>query len=507
MYRRGGGLWLVAAVAIALAGARLAVAVEPAYAQTPVSASVSGNTTGQAMPPGFLGLSLEFQALHMYTGRNPGRVDPVFEQLIRNLNPGQAPVLRIGGDSSDDTWWPIRRTVAPGGVSYSLTEGWLRTTRALASDLGAQLILGVNLAAGRPALAAAEARAFLKGIGRSHISAIEIGNEPDLYSGFVYYRDRHHHNHFARRSSYGFSGFLRDFSRWRAAMPTVPLAGPAVAGPGWLASLGQFISSEPGLNVVTAHRYALHGCSSASQPGGPSVQNLLADSSSVGLAQSLAPFVPVAHQAGLQFRVGELNSASTAGCIGKQDVSDQFASALWMIDTLFNLAGVGVDGVNVHSLPHAAYELFSFSQQRGTWYAFVHPDYYGMLMFAQAFPAGAKLLQVSAPSSLPLKIWATRGTDGKTRVELINKDVSNTYDATVQLPIGSATGPATVSRLGAVGGATATGDITLGGQSFGVDTTTGRLFGAPQIETVEPNLVGSSYTVVVPPATAALLTR
>ena len=69
-----------------------------------------------------------------------------------------------------------------------------------------------------------------------------------------------------------------------------------------------------------------------------------------------------------------------------------------MLDTLFNLASVGVDGVNVHSLPGAAYELFTFSRRTSTgWQAFVHPDYYGMLMFAQAFPAGAQLLPVDAP--------------------------------------------------------------------------------------------------------------
>ena len=80
-----------------------------------------------------------------------------------------------------------------------------------------------------------------------------------------------------------------------------------------------------------------------------------------------------------------MNSAS---CSGKQGVSDTFASALWVLDTLFNLAAVGVDGVNVHSLPGAAYELFTFQHTSSGWQAFVHPEYYGMLMFAQAFPPG-----------------------------------------------------------------------------------------------------------------------
>ena len=63
-----------------------------------------------------------------------------------------------------------------------------------------------------------------------------------------------------------------------------------------------------------------------------------------------------------------------------------------MLDTLFSMASAGVDGVNIHSLPGAAYELFTFRRDAAGWRAFVHPDYYGMLLFAQAFPVGAQLL-------------------------------------------------------------------------------------------------------------------
>ena len=120
-------------------------------------------------------------------------------QLLRNLDPGQAPVLRIGGDSTDGTWWPIRGVIPPGGINYGLTNGWMRTTQALAADLGAKLILGINLAAGRPALAAAEGRALRPGDRpRATSTALEIGNEPDLYGAFPWYADRRGHVYFAR---------------------------------------------------------------------------------------------------------------------------------------------------------------------------------------------------------------------------------------------------------------------------------------------------------------------
>ena len=71
-----------------------------------VTISLPAKATGRRVPNGFLGLSLEFSAVRAYTGSDPGAINPVFEQLIRNLSPGQAPVLRIGGDSTDRSYAP-----------------------------------------------------------------------------------------------------------------------------------------------------------------------------------------------------------------------------------------------------------------------------------------------------------------------------------------------------------------------------------------------------------------
>ena len=75
---------------------------------------------GRGLPNGFLGLSLEYPAIEAYAGTDPAHIDPVFEQLVRNLAPGQAPVLRIGGDSADSTWWPVPGATRPPGVTFTL---------------------------------------------------------------------------------------------------------------------------------------------------------------------------------------------------------------------------------------------------------------------------------------------------------------------------------------------------------------------------------------------------
>jgi hypothetical protein len=487
----------LAALLLSAAGAQARIATQPD--QSPLTATVGNTPIGQPIAPGFVGVSLEYKALHFYTGRDPRAVNPVLVQLLRQLAPGQAPVLRIGGDSTDATWWPLRGVIPPGGVTYGLTPGWLRTTRALAQALGARLIMGINLAAGRSALAAAEARALLEGIGRGSIDAFEIGNEPDLYGQFAWYRDRRGGVWFARRHSYDPSALIRDFSRWRAALPAVPIAGPALAELSWLGGLPQFLGSEPGLGMLTLHRYPLRGCiNDPTSSAYASIPNLLSDSSSSGLAQAVAPYVAIAHARGVQFRIDEMNSAS---CSGRRSVSDTFASALWVLDTLFNLASIGVDGVNVHTLPGAGYELFTFTHSSAGWQAFVHPEYYGMLMFAQAFPTGAQLLPVAEPSG-PVKVWATRATDGTTRVVLINKDTSSSYPVQLQTP--GLAGSATLQWLQAPTASATTG-VTLSGRTFGAQTASGLLHGPGQPDQASAPL--GSYALELPPASAVLLTQ
>ena len=163
--------------------------------------------------------------------------------------------------------------------------------------------------------------------------------------------------------------------------------------------------------------------------------------------------------------------------------------------------GTSTLGINVHSLPGAAYELFSFSHPASGWQAFVHPDYYGMLMFSQAFPAGAQLLPTNVNPNGPVKVWATRGQDFRTRVVVINKDPGTSYQ--VQLQVGGLSGPANLTWLQAPS-ISSTSGVTLGGQSFGNATTTGTL-GPEQTQPISPVL--GTYTIQMPPGTAVLMTQ
>ncbi len=448
------------------------------------------------VPRGFLGLSIEYPALEAYAGADPTSLDPVFEQLVRNLAPGQAPILRIGGNSADRTWWPVAGVDRPPGVTFDITHQWLAVTRALAQSLGAHLILGVNLEQDSPQLAAAEARALINGVGPQAVRALELGNEPDLYSAFPWYSSGRH-GVLGRPKSYDEAAFARDFAGFTGALPHVPLAGPSLSGMMWTRDLGQFLAAEPHLGLVTLHRYPLQVClTPRTSARYPTIGRLLSSATSTGLADSFAPYVALARAHGLSLRVDELNTVS---CGADPAVSKSFASALWALNTLFGLARAGVSGVNIHTFPGAGYELFEISHQGGQWRAAVSPEYYGLLMFAQATPPGSHLLSVSPTGIAGVNVWATSGTDGTVRVVLTNEGTT-THEVAVRMP-GKFKG-ATLVRLTAPS-ASSTSGVTLGGQSFGSETSTGRLGGPAQSASVAST--DGSYEVEVPAASAAML--
>jgi hypothetical protein len=185
------------------------------------------------------------------------------------------------------------------------------------------------------------------------------------------------------------------------------------------------------------------------------------------------------------------------------------ASSLWVLDTLFNMARVGVDGVNIHTFQKAFYEPFAVSEQAGRWSAEVRPLYYGLLMFARAAPPGARLLPAAYRGPATLRVWSTRSPDGQIRVVLINDSRARSVTVAVHPP--GAPGPTAAPGLTTATGvllraphADATTGVTIGGQSFGASTTTGELSGAARSFTLRA--VRGSFVVRVPPATATLLT-
>jgi len=497
-------LLTLAAVTMVIAAA--AVLIAPSDATVPrvvppnaLLIDIASTPASRPIPPGFIGFSIEYPSSLAYSGTDPAAPNPTFIRLVQAINPSGSPVIRVGGDTTDWTWWPTPGVNRPRGVRYALTPRWLAVTRATALALRAHLILGINLEADRAVVARAEARAFLKGIGRGLISGFELGNEPEVYGRLSWYTTHTGARVLGRPARYDFRSYLIDYAAITAALPRqIPLVGPASGSPSWTAELSRYLAANPRVRIVTFHRYPLHRCfTQRGAPTYPTIPNLLASRSTSAPALSLQAAVRVAHAHGLTLRADELNSVS---CGGAHGVSDRFASALWVLDALFNMAAVGVDGVNIHTFTKARYEPFSFTHTRGVWRAHVAPMYYGMLMVARAAPTGSHLLAVRPGSSQALRIWAVRAPDGTVRVTAIND--SSTRTLVLAIRASHTRGVVTLERLTAPTLQSRTG-VTIAGQTFDVATTTGKLARSYRTTTLVP--VQHRYVVELPPASAALL--
>jgi hypothetical protein len=489
------------------------LAAGPARASQ-ITVSVAGRSPARPLPNNYLGLALTYQGAVRWAGPASHPTDPVLVQLIRNFAPHGHPVLRIGGVSADRSWWPIKGYRKPIGIWYDMTPAWAASLRGLAQAARARLILGLNLEADRPKLVRVESHELVRRIGRRYIDSLQIGNEPNLYTSVPWYallNGRPVPQYldmgspvYSRPPSYAPADYAAEVARLLPALPRLPISGPDASGPdsgaaSWMGAFARFLHPPGRAVTFTAHAYAAIKC--VKDPTAwayPSIPHMLTLDASRDQLNGLNGFIGRARGRGDGFRVDELGTVS---CSGLRGVSNSMASALWVLDTLFSMDQAGVNGVNLHAV-NGVNALFIPRHSGGRWRATVGPWYYGALMFAQADPAGARLLPVSNATHAGTRVWATLGRDHAVRVLVINDSIGSGARVLVRNPAGYGRLPATIERLRAPGGAYATSGVTLGGRSFGV-TTTGVLQ-APITQRVRRR--SGTYAVTLPPASAALLT-
>jgi hypothetical protein len=448
-----------------------------------VSIAIDTLQTGHPIPRNFLGFSHDWTEAKDMMGIPATGTNPIYRQLIRNLyaNGGGPVVIRIGGNSTDLSEFN-------GEPNANEISGYAQFSR----DTNAQFYLSVNLGTSDAGLPVRQAQYFVKNMPEGSLKAVEIGNEPDLYA-----------SNGRRSSSYTFEEYLREFSIRQFALQSVLPSGLKLMGPSWamensLRKLPEFLKAESGsLTGVSQHWYAGIACGGRKNP--PNF--LLSPGAATTGAVSIAPAVALTHTKGLFFRIGEMNSIS---CNGEANVTDTFASALWMIDALFELANVGVDGVNVHMDTDDVYGPFLFNVNTAKVpYKYsvnvIRPEYYGLLFFQQAAPGGSKLIKASIRSPANLKTWATIDEENTVRITTINKDQKKICKVSLKI---KNYGTGSLVRLLASSYMAKTG-ITFGGAGFD-GSVDGKAHGTPQTETIISH--DGVYDIEVPPTSAILLT-
>jgi hypothetical protein len=361
------------------------------------------------LPADFTGLSYESAQL-----AHPGyfsRENARLVALVRQL--GSGGVLRIGGSTSDyDAWKPEQNArnsswSEPVGadngqgptVRAIVTETAIDELRGFLDATGWTAIYGVNLGHGLPEKAADEAAYVVKTLGPK-LKALQIGNEPDLFSRDI------------RKSTYDYTDYFAEWQSFAAAIrrrtPNVPLAGPDTTEQ--LSWVDLFAKQAGGICMLTSHYYA------EGPPESPesNIAHLLEPSSE--LRDSMQHLVSVGRSVNLPYRMAEGNSCYNGG---KRGVSDAFASALWGADFMLLLAQLGVTGVNLHGGGRSFYTPITGG---GSTAFRVRPLYYGMLFFRE-FASGSIIPCRFDTGGVNATAYACLNSGGRLALAILNKDL------------------------------------------------------------------------------------
>jgi hypothetical protein len=393
----------------------------------PITVSFDENETGIVIPERFQGLSYETGIL----AESPEILNAdnkVLVQLIKNLGPG---ILRIGGDSSDETFWTGHARKANTGKD-SITTTDIDRLAGFSKAIGWPVMFGLNMGKNDAAVAANEVQYVDSKLGNS-LYALQAGNEPDVYHLFG-----------LRSPSYGPEDYKLEFESYltaiRAVVPQVAFAGPGPAyNTDWIESLAD--SHHHKLKLLDAHYYVT---GPASNPA-ITYQSILTPG--FKLPNILSHIKNKALQHNLPYRITECNSIYGGG---KAGVSDIFASSLWALDLMWSIAAENGEGINFHGGNHLIYSPVTIENGVIT----ARPVYYAMLAFKNAARAG-KMLTPTVSSVSNCSVYICAHSDNSRTVTLINKDETNGYYVTVRagksissIQVARLTGPSITSTTG-----------------------------------------------------------
>ena len=449
------------------------VVVNPPASNNPVvavSISVDQTHPGYPISPVFEGLSYETAILT----KDPGVLsagNKVLVQLIRNLGAG---MLRVGGDTSDETEWTgtARSAATPDNV---LTTSDIDRLAAFAKATGWPVLFGLNLGNNNAAAAASEAQYASKSLG-SKLYSLQFGNEPDVY-----------HLYALRTPDYGIVNYKQDwenyFSAIQALVPEAAFSGPDNSYNTDYADA--FADSEnKKARLVDAHYYLTGPASN------PSItyKNLLAPNYWLNTYMQKIGYAALRNN--LQYRITETNNVYGGG---KQGVSDVFASALWALDLMWTIAEHNGQGINFHGGSGLFYSPITNDNGIIT----ARPEYYAMLAFKYGSDNATIIPVITGTLQYSYSAYAANCGDNTSTITLINKEEKTDISFTVQ--VSKTVASVQVTRLMAPEIVSTTG-TTFAGSSVNADGS----FTPTAIE--QPKVNDKSFVVRVLAGSAVVIT-
>ena len=446
-----------------------AAQLSPAAAAASASITVTGTPSGHALPADLIGFSLEANSLSNgdFAGSN-------LADYLKELGP--TGILRIGGNSADETFWTSTGQSAPSWSEGTITPASLSSLESVIGGTGWKVILAVNLKQFSTSRAADEAK-YAEQILGSSLAAIEIGNEPNYY--------------YTSDSTY-FSDFESYVAAIRAAVPGVGIVGPDAGHnqPAFVAAFAQSEAADPDITMLTDHEYPLSDCDGATN----TIADLLSTSSVT--AEKAAADSAVA--GGVADKVpAVMDETNSITCGGQSGVSNVFAATLWSLDYSLLLAQEGVQGADYHGGISGCgpYSPLCGSSDALT----AQPLFYGFLAVNQV--GTGSFLTVDNADSANVRAYAVQNGSGLTVVldDVQDPSSNGPTEVTLSLPQSYSQAQSTVLATSSSAGLSATSGITLGGQQI----SSGGVLPAPTYTAVPVS--GSTVTVPVAAGSATIL--
>ncbi|KAF9236722.1 glycoside hydrolase family 79 protein [Melanogaster broomeanus] len=319
-------------------------------------ASIPAEWATSPLNPALASFSIETAGFEDYLG-NATYPNTLSINLFNNLKKRAlvAPEIRIGGNTADSTFWNSNQDAAL--YNYVDDTGTLRNT-TLGPQFwnsvkllpeGTKIVMTLNLKSLNYTGALSLAEAAWTSLGSRVISRFEIGNEPDLYSLDF---DAQNYTAIWEPWSVNISQALDiSYPEFQVGATAIDPLWPyntsqADAQFDCVSALAAGANDGHTVTTCSEHTYQYSVC----DPTTAAVATLTNLVNHTRLAEYLDLWQPRIHAVRSQlgpdgFVIGEFNSVS---CSGKDNVSNTFGQAMWLLDTTLYAASINVSRVYVH---------------------------------------------------------------------------------------------------------------------------------------------------------------
>ncbi|KAF9236719.1 hypothetical protein BU15DRAFT_76679 [Melanogaster broomeanus] len=300
-------------------------------------ASIPAEWTTSPLNPALASFSIETAGFEEYLG-NATYPNTLSINLFNNLKERAlvAPEIRIGGITADSTFWNSNQDVAL--YNYIDDTGALRNT-----TLGPQFWNSVKLLPEGTKIVVTLAEAAWAGLGSRVVSRFEIGNEPDQYSLDF---DAQNYTAIWEPWSVNISQALDiSYPEFQVGATAIDPLWPyntsqADAQFDCVSALAAGANDGHTVTTCSEHTYQYSVC----DPTRAAVATLTNLVNHTRLAEYLDLWQPRIHAVPITARpdgfvIGEFNSVS---CSGKDNVSNTFGQAIWLLDTTLYAASINV---------------------------------------------------------------------------------------------------------------------------------------------------------------------